>query len=161
VLSNQAGDYTVPVLQPGRYSVSVTAKGFKSETQSGIVLNVDQTVRVETTLTVGSSNETISVNSTALALDTDSAAVGQLIGSEQIAELPLDGRNFQDLMLLAPGAVNNPGGEQTQYRISISGTNLSSVSVGGARGSSLGYTVDGTSILEFGYDDPMYSPIGI
>ena len=61
-------------------------------------------------------------------------------------------------MLLAPGAVNNPGGEQTAYRISISGTNLSSVSVGGSRGSSEGYTVDGTSILDFGYDDAMFSP---
>jgi len=158
VSTNGEGDYTVPVLQPGHYEIDVTDKGFKSEKQSGIVLNVDQTVRVETTLTVGSATETVSISSQALTLDTDSAAVGQLIGSEQISELPLNGRNFQDLMLLAPGAVNNPGGEQTQYRISISGTNLSSVSVGGARGSSLGYTVDGTSILEFGYDDPMYSP---
>ena len=91
-------------------------------------------------------------------MDTDSAAVGQVIGSEQIEELPLNGRNFQDLMLLAPGAVNNPGGEQTAYRISISGTGISSVSVGGSRGSSEGYTVDGTSILDFGYEDPMFSP---
>ena len=61
-------------------------------------------------------------------------------------------------MLLAPGAVNNPGGEQTQYRITISGAKLSSVGVGWSRGSSEGYTVDGKSILDFGYDDPMYSP---
>ena len=156
--TNEAGDYTVPVLQPGHYQVDVAGKGFKSEKQSGIVLDVDQTVRVETTLTVGSATETISVNATALALDTDSAAVGQVIGSEQIAELPLNGRNFQDLMLLAPGAVNNPGGEQSSYRITISGTGISSVSVGGSRGSSEGYTVDGTSIVDFGYQDPMFSP---
>ena len=158
VSTNEAGDYTVPALQPGHYQIDVAGKGFKSEKQSGIVLDVDQTVRVETTLTVGSSTETISVNATALALDTDTASVGEVIGSQQIAELPLNGRNFQDLMLLAPGAVNNPGGEQTQYRISISGTNLSSVSLGGSRGSSEGYTVDGTSILDFGYDDAMFSP---
>ncbi len=158
VLSNEAGDYTVPVLQPGHYQVDVAANGFKSEKESGIVLNVDQTVRVETTLTVGSATETVTISTQTLALDTDSAAVGQLIGSQQIEELPLNGRNFQDLMLLAPGAVNNPGGEQTAYRISVSGTGISSVSLGGSRGSSEGYTVDGTSILDFGYDDPMYSP---
>ena len=54
VSTNGAGDYTVPLLQPGRYQVTVTASGFKSETQSGIVLNVDQTVRVEISLAVGS-----------------------------------------------------------------------------------------------------------
>ena len=153
VSTNEAGDYTIPVLQPGHYQVEVTDKGFKSEKTSGIVLDVDQTVRVETSLTVGSATESISVNAQAVALDTDSASVGQLIGSQQISVLPLDGRNFQDLMLLAPGAVNNPGGEQTPYRISISGTDISSVSLGGSRGSSEGYTVDGTSILDFGYDD--------
>ena len=158
VTTNETGDYTIPVLQPGHYQIDVTDNGFKSEKQSGILLNVDQTVRVETTLNVGSSTETISVNATALTMDTDTASVGQVIGSQQIAELPLNGRNFQDLMLLAPGAVNNPGGEQSQYRISISGTGISSVSLGGSRGSSDGYTVDGTSILDFGYDDPMYTP---
>src|SRR6202034_1674577 len=60
--TNGEGDYTVPVLQPGHYQVNVTAKGFKNETESGIVLNVDQTVRVETTLTIGASTETISVS---------------------------------------------------------------------------------------------------
>jgi hypothetical protein len=156
--TNEAGDYTIPVLQPGHYEVEVTDNGFKSEKTSGIVLAVDQTIRVETSLTVGTATESVAVDAQAVALDTDSAAVGQLIGSQQIEELPLNGRNFQDLMLLAPGAVNNPGGEQTQYRIQVSGTNLSSVSVGGSRGSSEGYTVDGTSILDFGYDDPMFNP---
>jgi len=156
--TNGEGDYTVPVLQPGHYQVNVTANGFKSATESGIVLNVDQTVRVETTLTVGSASESVTVSTQALAMDTDTAAVEQTITGQQIAALPLNGRNFQDLMLLAPGAVNNPGGEQTQYRISISGTNLSSVAVGGSRGSSEGFTVDGTSILDFGYDDPMFNP---
>ena len=131
VSTNGAGDYTVPVLQPGHYEVDVAAAGFKSEKTSGIVLDVDQTVRVETSLTVGTATESISVNAQALTLDTDTASVGEVIGSQQISELPLNGRNFEDLMLLAPGAVNNPGGEQTSYRISVSGTGISSVSVGG------------------------------
>ena len=158
VSTNGAGDYTVSLLQPGRYQVTVTASGFKSETQSGIVLNVDQTVRSEVSLAVGSQSESVTVNAAALALDTDTAGVGELIGGEQIAELPLNGRNFQDLMFLAPGAVNNTGGEQSVYRLTISGTGVSSVSLGGSRGSSEGYTVDGTSILDIGYDTPMFGP---
>jgi len=158
VSTNQAGDYTVPVLQPGHYQVEVREKGFESEMHTGIVLDVDQTVRINTALTVGSSTQSVTVNATALSLDTDSAAVGQTISGEEISQLPLNGRNFQDLMLLAPGAVNNAGGEQTSYRIDISGTGISSVSLGGSRGSSEGYTVDGTSILDIGYDTPMFPP---
>jgi len=71
VSTNGTGDYTVPVLQPGHYEVEVASTGFKSEKHSGIVLDVDQTVRVETVLTVGASTETVTVNSQALALDTD------------------------------------------------------------------------------------------
>ena len=59
-------------------------------------------------------------------------------------------------MFLSSGAVNNAGGEQSVYRLTISGTDVSSVSVGGSRGSSNGYTVDGTSILDIGYDTPMF-----
>ncbi len=158
VSTNEAGDYTVSLLQPGRYQVTVTAAGFKSETQAGIVLNVDQIFRIETSLTIGSATESVTVSDQALALDTDSASVGELISGEQIAELPLNGRNFQDLMFLAPGAVNNTGGEQSVYRLTISGTDASAVSLGGSRGSSEGYTVDGTSILDIAYDTPMFGP---
>jgi hypothetical protein len=57
--TNEAGDYTIPVLQPGHYEVEVTDNGFKSEKTSGIVLAVDQTIRVETSLTVGTATESV------------------------------------------------------------------------------------------------------
>jgi len=155
VTTNEAGDYTVPLLKPGSYQVSVSAPGFKKETTSGIVLNVDQTARVETLLSVGGTTETVNVASSALNLDTDTATVGQLITGQQIAELPLNGRNFQDLMFLAPGAVNNPGGNQSAGRLTISGSGTSAVSLGGSRGASEGYTVDGTSILDVGFGTPI------
>ena len=59
--TNGAGDYTVPLLQPGRYKVTVIAPGFKSATQEGIVVNVDQTVRTATSLTVGAQTESVTV----------------------------------------------------------------------------------------------------
>ena len=154
--TNEAGDYTAPLLKPGNYRVTVSAAAFNKETTSGIVLNADQTARVETALKVGGTTETVNVASDALNLDTDTGAVGDLISNVQIAELPLNGRNFQDLLFLTPGAVNNPGGEQSSYRLTISGSGTSSVSLGGSRGSSEGYTVDGTSVLDVGYDTPAF-----
>ena len=100
----------------------------------------------------------MTVNANTLALDTDTATVGQVITAEEVTSLPLFGRNFQDLMFLAPGAVNNPGGEQSDFRITVSGTGVSSVSIGGSRGSSEGYTIDGTTILDIGYDTPAFGP---
>jgi hypothetical protein len=158
IVSGASGDYSVSLLKPGTYTLRVTASGFKTETQPGVVLNVDQTVRANQTLTVGSTGETVTVSSGALTLDTDSPSVGQVIDSKQIEDLPLNGRNFQDLLFLAPGAVNNPTGEQSVYRIVISGGGDSSISLGGARGSSNGYTVDGTTILDIGYDTPAFGP---
>lgn len=156
--TNQVGDYTVSLLNPGTYDLTVSSVGFKGETKFGIVLNVDQTVRTDMSLVIGSASASVTVAANALSLDTDTASVGQVVSSKDINQLPLYGRNFQDLMFLSPGAVNNPGGEQSTYRITISGTGISSVSIGGSRGSSEGYTVDGTTILDIGYDTPAYGP---
>ena len=156
--TNGVGDYTVSLLNPGTYDLAVSAAGFKSVTENGVALNVDQTVRTNISLVIGSASATVTVIADALALDTDDASVGELIDSKDIDDLPLYGRNFQDLMFLSPGAVNNPGGEQSTYRITISGTGISSVSIGGSRGSSEGYTVDGTTILDIGYDTPAFGP---
>lgn len=156
--TNGVGDFTLPLLNPGAYELAVSAAGFKTETERGIVLNVDQTVRADISLTVGSASDSVTVTADALTLDSDTATVGELVSSKDIDQLPLYGRNFQDLMFLSPGAVNQPGGEQSQYRVSISGTGISSVSIGGSRGSSEGYTVDGTTILDIGYDTPAYGP---
>jgi hypothetical protein len=157
-LSSGTGDYTFSLLKPGTYSLIVIAKGFKTANIARISLDVDQTVRGDMSLSVGSREETVNVSSSAAVLDTDSSSVGQVIDSKQIQDLPLNGRNFQDLLFLAPGAVNNPTGEQSTYRIVISGGGDSSISLGGSRGSSNGYTVDGTTILDIGYDTPAFAP---
>ncbi len=158
VATNSNGDYTAPLLKPGHYEVQVESAGFKAETQSGILLNVDQTVRTDIALTIGSTSDTISVSAAAVSLDTDSASVGEVIGGKLIGDLPLNGRNFQDLLITTPGAVNNGGGEQGTQRIVISGDGNSSIGVGGARGASNGYTLDGSSIIDLGEQSPAFQP---
>ena len=156
--TNDAGDFTVPLLKPGHYDVTIAAKGFKSETQTGIFLNVDQIARVDLALSVGGSTETVSVTADAIALDTDSASVGEVLESKMIQNIPLNGRNFQDLLLTTPGAVNNGGGEQGTQRIVISGDGSSSIGVEGGRGASNGYTVDGSTIIDVGEQSPAFQP---
>jgi len=158
VVTNSNGDYTAPLLKPGHYQVEVESPGFKGETQSGILLNVDQTVRTDISLTVGSTAETVSVSAAAVSLDTDSASVGEVISGKLIGDLPLNGRNFQDLLITTPGAVNNGGGEQGTQRIVISGDGNSSIGVGGSRGASNGYTLDGSSIIDLGEQSPAFQP---
>jgi hypothetical protein len=158
VKTNDSGDFTAPLLKPGHYDVTIAAKGFKAETQNGIFLNVDQIVRVDLSLTVGGSTEVVSVTADSIALDTDSASVGEVIEGKMIEDIPLNGRNFQDLLLTTPGAVNNGGGEQGTQRIVISGEGSSSIGVEGGRGASNGYTVDGSSIIDVGEQSPAFQP---
>lgn len=157
-VTNNAGDFTVPLLKPGIYEVTVKAPSFTTGVASGIALNVDQTARADVAMTVGSSTESVTVSAGSVVLDTDSASVGEVIGGKLIGDLPLNGRNFQDLLITTPGAVNNGGGEQGTQRIVISGDGNSSIGIGGSRGASNGYTVDGTSIIDVGEQSPAFQP---
>jgi hypothetical protein len=83
-ITQGSGDFTVQLLNPGNYSVSVVAGGFKQEVKSGIVLQVDRIVRTNITLQVGAEDQSITINADALSLDTDSAQAGQTIEGKQL-----------------------------------------------------------------------------
>ena len=146
------GNYTATLLPPGHYSVTVNKPGFKSSTSQGLVLDVDQVLRVNVTLSPGAVTESVTVAAQQLALDTDSPTVGQVISGKQITDLPLNGRAFYNLLFLTPGAVET-GGEQGQYRFGAG----DAISLGGGSSDSNGYTVDGTTILDVSYDTPAYN----
>lgn len=149
--TNSIGDYTVTLLKPGTYSISVSAATFKNSVLNGILLQVDQTIRADETLAIGSATDTVQVTADALTLDTESPSTGQVINEQQISSLPLNGRQFYDLIFLTPNAVQT-GGEQGA-RTNSGGA----ISVGGARPSSNGYTVDGTSIMDMKFNTPAYN----
>ena len=103
--TNESGNYVVPYLSPGVYSVVVEANGFKKVTQKNISLQVDTTTRVDTQLQPGSLSESIEVTALAAILQTDSASTGVKIERAMLEDVPLisANRNFQSLLSLAPG----------------------------------------------------------
>jgi len=99
--TNDTGYYTAPLLPPGAYSVRVEKEGFRSVTRSGIVLNVDQTARLDFTLDVGSIAESIDVTASAPLLDTSTSSLGQVIDAKQFSDLPLNNRSALGLLSLS------------------------------------------------------------
>jgi hypothetical protein len=104
-VSNQAGSYSVPSLPPGKYNVSVSKAGFSTAQQSGLTLQVAQVATVDITLQVGNVSEKVVVSSTASALSTTDASLGTVISEKAVTDLPLNGRQFSQLLQLAPGTV--------------------------------------------------------
>jgi hypothetical protein len=153
------GDYTVVNLIPGTYVVSAELHGFeKTETQP-IPLAVNQKLRVNLTLHAGSVSQTVNVSAAGTLIDTDSSAITTDISHKQIIDLPLSSRNFMQLMALSPGTVSDTGGtlggEQSFYRTQLSGGD---VFVGGGRGASNSYLIDGVEDNDPGFQSPSITP---
>jgi hypothetical protein len=137
-VTSSSGDYFAPSLNPGQYKVTVQFQGFQKSVTNTITLTVDQKLRVDVSLKPGAVSETMEVTAQAVTLDTDSAAQSQLLSQEQVQNLPLNGRNFMQLLLVTAGAVT-VGGEQGTMRQGQG----NAVSVNGGRPEGNNYTLDG------------------
>jgi hypothetical protein len=106
--SDRKGYFTLPQLQVGGpYSVTVTAAGFKSFTQSGLTLNVDDNRDVDARLAVGSGNTTVTVSAASIQVETADTQIKQVMTAEQLEEIPLEGRDPAGLQKLEPGVVES------------------------------------------------------
>ena len=103
--TNQEGTYTFTALPPGEYTVAVELTGFKRNLQTGIILQIAETSRLDIPLEVGAVTEEVSVVSQAPLVRSTSSEQGQVIDYKQIQSLPLNGRLFQQLITLTPGAI--------------------------------------------------------
>ena len=137
-VTSSAGDYFAPNLNPGPYRVIAEAKGFQRTMTNTFTLTVNQKARVDLTLRIGSVTETIDVSAQGVALDTDSSALSSLVSQQQVENLPLNGRNFMQLLLVGAGAVT-VGGEQGTMRQGEG----NAISVNGGRPEGNNYTLDG------------------
>ncbi len=107
--TNADGQYVAPDLHIGHYSVKAAATGFKVAEQSGITLNVGDRNRVDFKLQVGSTQEQVTVEANAVAVQTDSGEVSNVITGQQITQLATNGRSLYELFALAPGASSLQG----------------------------------------------------
>ena len=114
--ANERGFYTVPFLSPGTYSITVRMAGFQPALRDGLVLSVDEAAGLDFTLEVGPLRETVQVADTASRARREDPSIGQVIGQPTIVDLPLNGRNYAQLILLSPGTVASPSGRFTGGR---------------------------------------------
>ena len=105
VVTDANGTYSMPNLPTGPYRLEMSLQGFKSYVQTGIVLQVGATPTINAVLAVGNVEETISVEGAAPLVDVRSAGISEVVENERIVELPLQGRQVTDLIVLAGAAV--------------------------------------------------------
>ncbi|MBI3666513.1 MAG: carboxypeptidase regulatory-like domain-containing protein, partial [Acidobacteria bacterium] len=134
--TNDDGDYTVALLPPGRYQVSVEKPGFRRSVHGDVTLDVDQTARVDFTLQVGILTEEVIVTDTPPLVQTDTSTVGQVVNGRHVRELPLNERNFLFFALLGPGSQLPAEGSQNS-------TQGGAISVNGAREQSNNFLLEG------------------
>jgi len=103
--TNEAGIYVVPFLTPGSYTIKVVLAGFKTLTRPAIQLQVDQVARIDFRLEVGQTSDSVTVSEAAPLLQSESGAIGQVVGHKKVVDLPLNGRDFTQLATLTPGAL--------------------------------------------------------
>jgi len=101
--SNSVGIYTLSLLPPGHYRVQVSRDGFKTVITPGIVLNVQSAVALNFTLPVGAASESVTVEGGSSLLNTTDASVSTVVDRKFVANMPLNGRSFQDLISMTPG----------------------------------------------------------
>jgi Carboxypeptidase regulatory-like domain/TonB-dependent Receptor Plug Domain len=136
--TSSAGDFTAPYLTSGTYKIVVESAGFQKGVTDNVPLAVAQQVRVNVQLLPGSVAQSVEVSANQVSMDTDTSAVSQEISRRQVNDLPLNGRNFLDLLRLTPGQVTATT-EASSFRQGAE----SGISINGQRATSNSYTLDG------------------
>ncbi|HXX45448.1 MAG TPA: carboxypeptidase regulatory-like domain-containing protein [Candidatus Acidoferrales bacterium] len=143
------GRYILAEMQVGTYEVSAQKSGFQEMVQTGVVLSVGARPILDFKLPVGRAEQIIEVQGEASRVDTETAAVGQLVSSSQMENLPINGRNFASLITLAPGVASvppSPGGGGQSSTVYGNQTNYS---VAGSRPVGMAYMLDNTDIRDW------------
>jgi hypothetical protein len=137
--SGTDGGYVLTNLPIGPYLLEVTKEGFNKYVQSGIVLEVDTNPTVDISMKVGAVSEQVTVEAGALQVETRTTSIGQVVDSQRVLEMPLNGREVHELIFLA-GMANYPGGASLN---TVRNYPTVVVSVAGGLPDSVGYALDG------------------
>src|SRR5213594_2048227 len=110
LVTNEAGAYNAPSLPPGTYQIRAELSGFKTVERTNVVLEVGKELKIDITLEPGAVNEKVTVTEEVPFIETANAVLGGTLQPGTIADLPLNGRNFMNLLQLRPGVTIYPGG---------------------------------------------------
>ena len=132
--SDEKGEFTIPNLAPGPYELTISKDGFRTVKETNLALEIEQVARLEFQLQLGMVSESVEVTAAAPLINTEDASKGDVIGDLQMAEMPLNGRNFSDLAYLVPGVSENAQGAMG-----------AGFSVNGARADNTSFLIDGFS----------------
>jgi Carboxypeptidase regulatory-like domain/TonB-dependent Receptor Plug Domain len=155
VKTDDAGNFSVPELPLGAYSVTVEKQGFTSVTQTGVNVNVAADRRVDFTLQAGTVQATVEVSAAVPLVDTTQDSLGATIQSSTIAALPVNGRDFTKMLYLTPGVSGSPDQE------SDSPGSYGTMTANGARGRSNNFLIDGTDMNDGYRNDPAINEAGV
>lgn len=149
-VTNEVGDYTLPLLPIGSYEVSAEIGGFKTQVKSGITLQVDDRLRVDFAMEIGQISEKVMVTGEAPLLQSENASIGNVIDHAKIVDLPLDGREFYSLAQLNPAVYAPAQGSTLGFR---GGMNIAGVSE-----IANSYTLDGVENMDAASNQPAHRP---
>jgi Carboxypeptidase regulatory-like domain len=141
--SNDQGRYNAPDLVVGSYQVSASKSGFQKVVQANITLTVGSQLVVNLSLPVGRVQETVTVESNVSQVETQSTAISSLVSTTQMEDLPLNGRNFEQLISVAPGVTPAGNGTTTLYGVGPS------FSIAGARTEGEDFLLDNSNMADF------------
>src|SRR6266404_7764518 len=157
-VTNAAGIYSFPGLTPGVYQVKAAAAGFQTFVKSDILLQVQQTARVDFTLAVGQAAQFVEVTASTPLLNTEDATVGTVIERRRIVDLPLNGRNFFSLVALSPNVTYGfTPAQQASGRLGGTRSTLT-MSLSGARATWANYTLDGITNTDVDFNTYIMLP---
>ncbi len=156
IVTDSAGIYVVPSLQPGDYQVEATSPGFSKVTIQKVTLDVDTKVAANISLPLAATGATIQVESAASQIETQTITVGQVIDQTSVQELPLNGRHFLDLTVLTPGGVvaDTAGSLTAASR----GLGANSFITAGNREDSVNFQINGINLNDISQNQITFQP---
>ena len=164
VTTGEDGNYTFTQLTPGNYTLKIEAPNFKTLNQTGVVLETNQSLRLNPTLEAGNITEQVTVTAETPAINTETSGKGEVIVEKQVQDLPLNGRNFTDLALLTPGVYRRPADDDQGEGLATSGTRtdasnfiLDGINNRSDRNANIGVNTSVDSIQEFRVETSTYS----
>ncbi|HTS62931.1 MAG TPA: TonB-dependent receptor [Candidatus Acidoferrales bacterium] len=148
VPTGQSGDYVAPNIPPGKYTVTVSATGFKAAVSKDVVVIVNGVTTVDFTLQIGSRTETVQVDATSQLVDTVTSSMGNDLSTREVMNLPLFGRVYSQLVQIMPGAVKTGIGSSAESGTGIGANGSITAAVNGVVYQGTTFTLDGVSNME-------------